>query len=482
MDQPEGVNDSGQANVTIGGSNMPSALMRLLMAEDINPGSPPGYELCKIIYSYHPLGSKMAEAPLNMALSQSRDITIEGGPEEELIEAFNREWSRQGVVGADVLIHNAMKTSRIYGIGSIIVGARGKPNDRPLTDDEIQNGELYYNILDPLNSAGSLVLNQDPNAPDYQKPNGVKVGSVVYHPANTVTMMNEQPIYIEWTNSAFGFVGRSVYQRALFPLKSFVQTMIADDLIAVKSGVIVYKTDSPGTMVDKVTKIFYRAKSALLKMARIGNVVTIGAEETVESLDLKNLEQPYHLARENILKNIATAANMPASMINNETLAEGFGEGSEDAKQIARYIDRIRIEMAPLYTFFDDIVQRRAWTPEFYDVMAKKYPEVRKLGYERAFLKWRNSFKAAWPNLLIEPDSERSKVDQAIMTSMVAALEVMLPALDPANKARAIVWSADVMNSRKLLFSSPLVLDEEAIAEYVPPTAQPQPEMETLRP
>ena len=143
MDQPEGVNDSGQANVTIGGSNMPSALMRLLMAEDINPGSPPGYELCKIIYSYHPLGSKMAEAPLNMALSQSREITIEGGPEEELADAFNREWRRQGVVGADVLIHNTMKTSRIYGIGSIIVGARGKPNYRPLTDDEIQNGELY---------------------------------------------------------------------------------------------------------------------------------------------------------------------------------------------------------------------------------------------------------------------------------------------------------------------------------------------------
>jgi len=33
-----------------------------------------------------------------------------------------------------------------------------------------------------------------------------------------------------YTQAAFGFVGRSVYQRPLYPLKSFVQTMITDDL------------------------------------------------------------------------------------------------------------------------------------------------------------------------------------------------------------------------------------------------------------
>ena len=483
MDLPSGVNDSSQATVGITGSAVPSALMRLLMEDEIKPGTSPGYELCKIIYTYHPLGSKMAEAPLNMALSQSRDITIEGGPEEELIEAFNREWRLQGVIGADVLIHNAMKTSRIYGISSLIVGCRGKDPAKQLTDDDLQTGDLYYNILDPLNSAGSLVLNQDPNAPDYQKPSDLRVGSQTYHPANCVILMNEQPVYIEWTNSAFGFVGRSVYQRALFPLKSFVQSMITDDLVTVKAGVIVYKSKSPGNFIDRVMETFYRGKAWLLKMARIGNVVTIGETEALESLDLKNLHEPYVLVRENILKNIATAANMPASMMNNETLASGFGEGSEDAKQIARYIDRIRIEMAPYYAFFDDIVQRRAWTPELFDTLAKKYPStVGKLTYEQAFIKWRNAFKATWPNLLIEPDSEKVKVDQTIMTAMVAALEVILPVLDPENKARAVAWGADVMNSRKLMFSSPLLIDEETLASYTPPTAEPRPEMETLRP
>ncbi|MHB1023707.1 MAG: anti-CBASS protein Acb1 family protein [Acidobacteriaceae bacterium] len=482
MEESSGVNSSSQAMVSITGSATPSPLMQLLMAESIEPGSQPGYELAKIIYTDHPLGSKMAEAPINMALSQEREITIEGGPEEELRDAFTKEWKRQGVVGADVLIHNTMKTSRIYGIGSIVVGCRGKATDVPMSDEDLRYGDLYYNIMDPLNSAGSLVLNQDPNAPDFQKPNALRVGNVTYHPANSVIVMNEQPIYISWTNSAFGFVGRSVYQRALYPLKSFVQTMITDDMIAVKAGALIYKAQSPGSMVDRLTQAFYRAKATLIKLARVGNIVTIGETESVESIDLKNLHEPFHLAREDILKNIATAANMPASMINNETLAEGFGEGSEDAKQIARYIDRVRIEMAPLYVFFDDIVQRRAWTPELYDTLAEKYEEVASMDYETAFYRWRNSFKAVWPNLLVEPDSERAKVDEAVMTATVGLLEVILPAMDPVNKATAIAWAADVMNGRKLLVSTPLILDEQLIAEYEPPTAQPQPEMETLRP
>ncbi len=482
MESSSGVNTSQQASIGLSGSSVPSPLMDLLMAQSIEPGSSPSYDLCKIIYSYHPLGSKMAEAPLNMALSQEREISIEDGPEEELVDAFRREWMKTGIVGADVLIHNTMKQARIYGISSIVVGCRGKDPKDALTDEDIANGELYYNVVDPLNTAGSLVLNQDPNAPDYQKPRQLKVGSQVYHPANAVIMMNEQPIYIQWTDSAFGFVGRSVYQRALYPLKSFVQTMIADDLVAVKVGTIVYKTESPASFVDKLAEIFYRGKAYLLKLARNGNIVTIGEKEDVQSLDLKNLHEPFHLARENILKNIATAANMPASLINNETLADGFGEGAEDAKQIARYIDRLRIEMAPLYFFFDDIVQRRAWTSEFFEILQGKYRSMKGITYEQAFQNWRRSFKAKWPNLLVEPDSEKVKVDQVIMTAAVAGLEVMLPALDPDNKARAICWLADVMNSRKIMFSEPLVFDEAAIAEHGATQALPPPEMETIRP
>ncbi|MDE3023910.1 MAG: hypothetical protein KGI54_18995, partial [Pseudomonadota bacterium] len=309
-------------------------------------------------------------------------------------------------------------------------------------------------------------------------PTYLKVGSKDYHPSRAVIMMNEQPIYIQWSNSAFGFVGRSVYQRALFPLKSFVQSMITDDAVTQKAAILVAKLKSPGSIIDTVTRAFYQFKRQSIKGAKTGNVLSIGIDENIESIDLKNIRDAAEFARENILKNIATSANMPASMLNQETLAEGFGEGTEDAKQIARYIDRLRIEMGPAYQFMDDIVMRRAWNADYYKTIQRRYPgQYGNVPYETAFYQWKNAFKVTWPNLLKEPDSELVKVDDIIMKAAIGTVEVLAPMLDPSNKATLAVWLADVMNDRKMMFSSPLLLDEEAIARYAPPEPEKEPEV-----
>ncbi|WP_253185356.1 anti-CBASS protein Acb1 family protein [Burkholderia plantarii] len=472
--------ESSQATLGVG-TAMSAELMRLLTADDLQPGSPPSYELCKTIYSYHPLGAKMAEAPYEEAMSQEREITIPGAPEDDLVDAFQKEWKKIGRVGADEIIKGFMTLKRVYGIASLIVGARDFPTDEPLPMDRLHELELYFNILDPLNTAGSLVLNQNPNAPDFQKPQFLRVANQDYHPSRAVIALNEAPIYIEWTNSAFGFVGRSVYQRALYPLKSYVQSMITDNQIIEKSGLLVYKMKSPGAVIDKVALAWGNLKRRMLKGAKTGNVMSIGIDESIESIDLKNIRDAAEFARTNVIKNIATAAKMPAVMIAQDTLTEGFGEGTEDAKMIARFIDRIRIEMGPAYEFLDPIVMRRAWSPEFYASMQRKYPDYANVPYATAFVQWKNAFTAAWPNLLVESDSERIKTDDVITKAAIACVEVMLPELDPENKATAIAWLAEVMNERKLMFSSPLEIDIEVLKNYEPltPPEEPHPEVES---
>lgn len=466
---------SGAASLGIGSKVTPE-LMALLAVEEIQPGSAPSYEICKTIFAYHPLGAKMAEAPIEAAQSQEREISIPAGPEDQLRNAFIGEWQSIGKIGADAIILNLMRTSRIYGIASVVAGAPDVPAEEPLPANRLHELDLYFNVLDPLNTAGSLTLNQDPNSPGFQKPQVVSAAGQPYHSSRTLTMLNEQPLYIEWTSSAFGFVGRSVYQRALFPLKSYVQTMITDDKIAEKAGLLVMKMQSPGAMVDQQTRGWFGMKRNTLKGAKTGNVISIGLDESIESIDLKNLRDAAEFARNNILKNIATAAKMPAVLINQETLAEGFGEGSEDAKMIAAYIDRVRIDMQPAYRYFDDIVMRRAWGPEFYKTIQAQFPEYRDIPYDTAFYEWKNSFKAVWPNLLVEPDSEKVKVDDTILKSAIAAFEVLVPVLDPENKAIAAMWLAAVINERKQMFSSPLDLDKEALESYVPPTPPQLPE------
>lgn len=457
-----------------------SALSRILLAEALTPGDQPSYELAKLLYAFHPLGAKMAEAPINMAQSQERLITIPVPGEEKLIGEFRRTWNVLGEgAGADALIKSVKMQSRIYGIASISMGDRNAPDDTNKEVDwtRLHETKPYFSTFDPLNTAGSLILDQNPQSPDFQKPTAVRVGGKTFHRSRTVVVINEAPLYILWSDAAFGFSGRSVYQRALFPLKTFLQSLITDWLVTVKCGLLVHKAKAPGSMQNNRVLQFFGFKRSQLKGGVTGQVLTIDTAEDIMSLNFQNLEGPAMMARNNSLKAIAMAASMPAKLLEQEELVEGLAEGTEDAKQIARYIDRIRIEMNPIYDFFDRVTQRLAWTPDFYKIMQRLYPEdyPASMPYETAFNGWMNAFTPKWPNLLAEPESKEFETEKIRFESAVAVVEVAAPLIrDSENRAALLAWLADEVNSRRKLFAAPLILDEEAEAaiETMPPIAQ----------
>lgn len=442
-------------------------LIGILQADDIVPGSVPGYETCKALYLFHALGQKMVDSPINMAQSQQRKISVPKGPESILVEAFLEEWER---LGADKHIFNAARIARIYGISSVALMVGGVPTEKPVDYAKLYSQEISFNVLDPLNTAGSLVLSQDPNAMDFLKVKDVAVGGQAYHRSRTLTILNEEPIYIAYTTSAFGFVGRSVYQRAFYPLKSFIQTMITDNLVSLKAGVIVAKVQTPSSAIDGIMDSLFGLKRNFIKEAVVGNVLSIGIEEDIQSLNLQNIDNSLRTARKNILDNIATAADMPAIILNQETFAEGFGEGTEDAKRVAQFIDRLRVWMNPIYRFFDKIVMHKAWNPEFYKTIQAQFPDkYRGVSYKEAFYDWQNSFVTEWPNLLREPDSELVKVDDVRLKAIIATLEVLLPELDPDSRVKIIESALSNINSMKLLFPEPFEVDKDKLKTYRPP-------------
>jgi hypothetical protein len=460
------------STITVAGSTLGSSLTEIMMADEIEPGSDVSYQLAKLIYLYHPLGAKMAEKPVEMAMSQSRIITIPGSPESMVREAFEAEWAS---LNADGHIFNTKVLSRVYGVTSLAYGAEGVPTDRSIDPKDLAGLALYFNVLDPLNTAGSLVLNQDPNAPDFLKHGAISVSGQPYHRSRACVVMNENPIYLGYTNSAFGYVGRSVYQRALFPLKSFIQSLITDDMVTLKAGLLVAKMKAPGSIIDNAMAKLAGFKRHLLKEGRTGNVLNIDITESIETLNMQNADVAMTTARKNVIENIASAAKMPAKLLLEESYAEGFGEGTEDAKNTARYISGIRKEMKPLYDFFDPIVMRRAWNPEFYKRVQAEFPQYKDVPYTKALYNWINAFHVEWPNLLEEPDSEKAKTDDIKFKAIVALIEVMLPMLDPENKATLVNWASDNLNECKTLLQHPLVLDVEALMAYIPPEPPKEP-------
>ena len=435
-----------------------------MTAPDIIPGDAPSYQLCKTLYSYHPLGAKLVDFPIQMAQSMPREIAVPKGPEDRLVEAFLAEWA---ALGADRNIANLGRQAFIYGASTLaLVGDASDPATPVQFEKLAQKASLTFNVLDPLNTAGSLVLNQDPNAVDYQKVAQVAVAGKVYNRSRTVTLFNEDPIYIEYTSSAFGYVGRSVFQRSLFQLKSFILTLITDNMIALKAGVLIIKLKQQSSAIDRLASAFNAQKRDMVKEAQTGNSINVGAEDSIESLNLQNLDGAYGMARKNILENIASASGRPAKIVMAETFAEGFGEGTEDAKHVAQYIDGVREWLGPAYQFMDRIAQRRAWSPEFYKTIQADFPEYKDVDYKTAFYTWSNSFKATWPSLLKEPESELVEVDKVKLEGISSVSQILLPIADPTNKAIIAQWMTDNLNSLKRLFSSPLNLDVEALAAH----------------
>lgn len=449
-------------------TSLGSQLDQMLRAnEEIVPGSAPSYELCKTIFAYHPLGAILATAPITRAMARGREINVPVLAEERLVKQFLAVARTIGRVGEDVLINRLMSISRIYGIATIGIGEVNRSPSDPLDSADLGGREVYFSIFDPLNTAGSLVLNQDPNSPDFLKPNSlVAVNGQTWHHSRLCVKMNEEPLYIEWTNSAFGFVGRSVYQRAIFPLRTFLQTMITDQMVTEKAGLLVAKLQAPGSFIDSVMQGMFQQKRLQIKSGTTNQVLQIGVEEAIETLNMMNLDKAANFARTNVLKNIASAAGMPASIIAQETLTEGFGEGTEDAKREAAYIDFLRNDMAEAYAFLDRIVMRKAWSRDFFETLQRDYPEYERMGYESALAEWMDTFTATWPNAIEEPASEKSKTADVQFKAVVALVETIGPLLDGQNRANLMQWVAENVNQRSELFSGSLDLDIDQLAEF----------------
>ena len=459
--------------VTLNGPTLGDSLQALLSAPDIEPGDKPSYELCKKIYTAHPLGAKLAEKPIQLAQSKPRVVTVAKAPEERVAKAFLDQWERDG---ADKHLANLHRLKRVYGVAAIALLTEGKAPDTEIDYEKLWKDTIAFNVYDPLNVAGSLTGNLQPNSPGFLKTQGIAVNGVPYHRSRSCIALNEEPIYLEWTASAFGYVGRSVYQRSLYPLKSFLETMRTDALVARKAGVLVAMMKQAGSIIDNVMDSLFARKRQVVKDAETGNVIGIGCEEKIESLNLQNVNGAMKESRSNILENIAAGSGMPAILVTQETFSAEFHEGDQDAAAVADYIKHEQEEMKPSYDWMDNIIQHRAWNPEFYTTIQADFPEeYGGVDYKTAYYRWVNSFSAPWPSLLTEPESETVRVEEVKLKALIAAVQVAAPAFGPINKANLFMWFADELNEHSGLFSTPLLLDAEELETYEPPIGESEP-------
>jgi hypothetical protein len=452
-------------NAYLDSTALGNSLEEIFFTGDISPGDIVSYNICKSIFLYHPLGYKMVCGPLQLAMAEGRAITVPDSPGERVAEAFQQQWEE---INADAYIFQTMAMSRVYGISSVAMLVEGLSPTDAVDYWSLPDANIAFNIYDPLNTSGSLVISQQPMAMDFLKVQEIGVQGNVFHRSRAITIQNEFPVYISWNAAAFGFVGRSVYQRAFFPLKSYLKSMITDDMIETKVGVIVAKIKQAGAIANAVARASAGFKRNVVKEAETGNTINITPDEDVVSLNLTNMDAPHALARRNILENIATAADMPIKILAQEAFVEGFGEGTEDARAVARFVDRVRITTNPLYRFFDKVCMYRAWSPAFFEGMQTDFPQTYgSMSYKDAFYRWANSFHTEWPSVLEEPESELAQLEDVKLKAVIALIQVFEPILDSNNKLVLYEWAADNIATNKVIFSAPLEFDFEQLGAHL---------------
>jgi hypothetical protein len=438
-------------------------IRQILDQEDLLPGDEPSYQICKSLFLAHPFGQKMAELPVSLAQTQERDIKVPGP--EDVAERFREQWKEDG---ATRVIRNLKTQSRIYGLATVGLIVDKVAPDKAVDPKSLYKRRIGFNVWDPLNTAG-LIVNQDPNSIEFQKHGDVVVMGKNYHRSRTRTVMNEESIYLAFTGSAYAYAGRSVYQRPFYPLKSFLETLLVDHFVARKAGLLITKMEQAGSIIDQTMQDMWSVKRWLLKLARNFGVLSMGITESAETLNMQNIDGAYGMARDNIIKNIATGAPMPAKLLTEESFVLGFGEGTEDSKHIAQYLDGLRIEMDPIYGWFDDLIQHRAWNEEWYTTtLQKQYPDsYAGKTYAEAFYEWTDGFEASWPNILKEEPSELVQVAEVKMKAAIAATQVLAPLLDPYNMGLVIEWLTDQFNVSEDLFASTLDLDMDRLEDFL---------------
>ncbi|EGT3137583.1 DUF1073 domain-containing protein [Salmonella enterica subsp. enterica serovar Uganda] len=451
-------------------TNLSSELMQILDSDAIKPGTDVGYNTCKLLWQFHPLGGKLVEKPINMAMCKPRSYNVETDPDERVVRQFREVWERMCL---NEKIKNLFYVSRCYGAAAIGVGTDGVTCKDPLPTFGLREDDVYINVWDPLNAAGSMVTDQNPNSRFFQQANAtLKIASKSWHPSRTLKIFNGTPIYLEYQNSTFGFTGRSVFQRVLYPMKSYIGTMVANNLVAKKAGVLVAKTEQNGSVASGIMAAATGKKRENVKISENEGVLSIGTKDDIESLNLQNIDKALSTARDNIISDISAGSDVPAILIKEEAFSNGFGEGKEDSKAISQYVDGVRQVIEPVMDYFERLVRYIAWNEDFYTSLKNDYPDIITEDYQTTFRMWEREFDAGWQELVEESPDKRRESDSKVVQQAGALFSIMAQQLDPENRAMAAEWLASVTNATETYGDSPMIIDKEALSKYQPPPPQ----------
>lgn len=378
------------------------------------------YQECKNIYRYWPLGKRIASQLPNFAMSAPREIIVKDAP-SAVIEQFNKTADS---VNLDKQVRKCSIYARIYGLAAMFVACENVKSSDNLTQKDVINNRIVFNVLDPLNIS-SVRVEQDASSLFYQKVKQITInGNDTVGSKRATVVFNDIPLYLKFNPSTFSFSGASVYQNMTGLIKSWNRSIVSLERMATKAGSIIVKgkdrSHTSGLTLGAINK-----NLELIRNMQNDGIANIGEGE-VEFFQLSGIQEVDSLINSLNTSLMMALSDTPSAILLDKNLSNGFNDGSEDMKAIIMAVDNFRkLVLSPLYDFADPFIMYKAWDDEFVEQIKADYPnDYRGLSNVEIVQQWTKGFSFNWGNLYPEPEKDKIETNSARLDLLTKAKEL----------------------------------------------------------
>lgn len=360
------------------------------------------YDECKDIYLHWPLGKRVVTAITNFAMSAPREFSFKDLPHECVDEYKNT----LAAFNINEVVRQAANYARIYGLSAVFVSHKTIEPSKPLDYKDLSINDIGFNVLDPLNLAG-IEISQNPLSLAYQKVTRLVVNGQVVHPSRVYILFNDIPMYLRWIPSTYSWGSPSVFENMKSLIKSWNRCVIALERMATKAGSIIVKHRDGAVLNSMAVKAAEITLEQIRNMQNDG-IASLEKDANIELFNLTGVEVVDSIIEQMNKLIMLALADTPSSVLLDNNLAQGFGEGSEDMKAVLMSTDYFREKtLAPLFRFLDFYCLRICFNDSILQSIKEK--NASDITYDIATLKEKvlEGYTAEFGNLYPQKESEK---------------------------------------------------------------------------
>ena len=339
-------------------------------------------------------GKKVTGTMPDLSFSAKRKIIIENAPEEAV--------TRFEQVAKEINLEDSVKqisiNARTFGTGYFSVSITGKPIDRHVTIAEVQENDLRILPLDPILISGSET-ERDPESVKFMELKYIYVGGKKAHHTRAGYIYNTPPIYNLYTPANYAFGGLSVFENIADILEMMPTLREGIQRLISKGSLLMIQADRGSVASGLGEAEIEQTVANYLSTADNFGTLLLDRKHDAKFFGFEGASEVdtlFELIRKNI--NIGVH-DTPASLMLDQSMANGLSEGSEDMKSVLMCLDSYRYTLIPVYKMADRYVMMKAWTPQFFATMQEKYPqEFAGKQYFETIYSWMSAFEFEFGN------------------------------------------------------------------------------------